>query len=63
MVLDLRGSTPEQVRAYLVSLGGTPRPDGTVAGPGWTARLEAGEHHALGAVWPQVVIVTSPAEY
>ncbi len=59
MVLDLRGSTPDQVRAYLVSLGGAPRPDGTVAGPDWTATLEAGEHRAFGAVWPRVVVTFS----
>lgn len=56
MNLDLRGSTPEQIRAYLESLGGTVRPDGTVAGPDWTATLEAGEHRAFGAVWPRVIV-------
>lgn len=59
MVLDLRGSTPDQIREYLIGLGGTPGPDGALAGPGWTARLEAGEHRAFGAVWPRVVVTFS----
>jgi len=56
VILDLRGSTLEQLQGYLVNLGGTPGPDGTVTGPGWTARLEPGEHRAFGAVWPRVVV-------
>ncbi len=56
MILDLRGCTLEQIREYLASLGGTVLPDGSVSGPGWTARLEPGEHRAFGAVWPRVVV-------
>lgn len=56
VTLDLRGSTEEQIRGYLRSLGGAPQPDGSVAGPGWTARLTAGEHRAFRTVWPRVVV-------
>lgn len=56
VTLDLRGSTEQQIRGYLQALGGVPQPDGNVAGPGWTARLTAGEHRAFRVVWPRVVI-------
>lgn|GEM_PF-3152317 len=54
--LDLRGSTEQQIRGYLQALGGVLQPDGSVVGPGWTARLKAGEHRAFRIVWPRVVI-------
>lgn len=56
MALDVRGTPEWQIRLYLEGLGGVPQPDGSVAGPGWTARLETGEHRAFGTLLPRVVI-------
>ncbi|MBP2019413.1 hypothetical protein J2Z79_002852 [Symbiobacterium terraclitae] len=56
VTLDLRGSTEQQIRSYLEALGGVPRPDGSVAGPGWTARLTVSEHRAFRIVWPRVIV-------
>lgn len=55
-MLDVRGTPEWQVRKYLESLGGVAQPDGSLAGPGWEARLEAGEHRAFGLNFPRVVI-------
>lgn len=56
MELDVRGTPAEQIRTYLIGLGGHDQPDGTVAGPGWTAALTEGEHQAFGIAVPRVVV-------
>lgn len=56
VTLDLRGSTEQQIRSYLEALGGVSQPDGSVAGPGWTARLTVSEHRAFRIVWPRVIV-------
>jgi len=54
--LDVRGTSAEQIRGYLQGLGGRPQPDGSVAGPDWTAELAVGEHAAFGTLVPRVII-------
>lgn len=56
MALDVRGTPEWQIRLYLEGLGGVPQPDGSLTGPGWVARLEAGEHKAFGTLLPRVII-------
>lgn len=65
MELDVRGAFSWQVRKYMVQLGGVEQPDGSFAGQGWSATLTELEYHALGAVFPRVIIrwVGDPAVF
>lgn len=56
MELDVRGTPAWQIRPYLLELGGVEQPDGSYAGPGWTATLEEGEYLAMRTVFPRVII-------
>lgn len=38
------------LRAYLVELGGEEQPDGSVAGPGWYARLTQVDDYRIGSI-------------
>jgi len=46
--LDLRGIPLWRLQEYLQDLGGQPRDDGWLAGPGWQARLTRLEDDSMG---------------
>jgi hypothetical protein len=56
MELDLRGTPAWQIRGYLIGLGGQEAPDGSLAGPGWTATLTELEHVAFRIVMPRIIV-------
>lgn len=65
MELDVRGAFLWQVRKYMVQLGGKEQPDGSFTGSGWSATLTELEYHAMGSVFPRVIIqwTGDPAVY
>ncbi len=46
--LELHGIPAETLREYLAGLGGEPRADGAIAGPGWVARITRRPDYPLG---------------
>ncbi len=48
--LELRSLPDWLMRAYLVELGGSLQPDGSVTGEGWQARLEPMEDFVIGSL-------------
>lgn len=59
LTLDIRGSGLQWIQQYLVRLGGSETAPGVIAGPGWTAALQGGTHHAFGTMVPQVTVTFS----
>ncbi|MFO7173302.1 MAG: hypothetical protein DIU70_010110 [Bacillota bacterium] len=49
LVLELEGVPPSVALDYLQLLGGQTAPDGTVRGPGWTARVTSGSEPVPGS--------------
>jgi hypothetical protein len=56
--LELRGIGPAIIRRYLMDLGASETPVGTLVGDGWTASVEAGDPILIGALRIGLTIVT-----
>lgn len=56
MELDLRGTSAETLRQYLVLLGGTVQAPDRVAGPDWSASLTEGVHRFARWELPRVIV-------
>ena len=49
-VCELRSLPIWLMREYLLDLGGSEQPDGSLAGPGWQARLTQLENFTIGSL-------------
>lgn len=56
MELDLRGTNYETMKAYIQSLGGTERAEGSFVGDGWSVTLAPGVHRYRQWEFPRVVL-------